>query len=277
MRVPQIPPPVMVMKPLEANIVKQVEIPAPTSKSCNLGLGNVAITQTPSPAQNSTINHVPTTSNELEAVQVASILTIRPEFTIKSDFSSHFVLSAALTDSKRSGLVVNHFNCNSIDPKRIGLSEGAQRIFNSPNAGGNSVWSETLSFEVLNNLLGAKLLLTEMEINYFPMGGKITDYSVTIFGNPIGVSVTRALKFKGEFTETDAILLLSKKLYGINESTRLVVDEHKWNKQMLHIWAENQLVANVLIDTWKKLDCKLTSNTLVLITVSGKNAKFLYK
>jgi len=208
---------------------------------------------------------------------MSCIVTVQPEFTIRSDFASHFVINSTLSDRQRSALVVNHFRCRVTDPRKIRLSEGSKRICNSPNAGGNSVWSEVLSFEVLSILFGAKLLLTEMEISYFPMGGKITDYSVTIYGKPIGVSVTRALKFRGEFTETDAYWLLNKKLYGINESSRLVVDEHKWSKQMLHIWAENQLVADVLSATWKKLDASLTTNTLVLITVSDSNSRFLYK
>ena len=54
-----------------------------------------------------------------------------------------------------------------------------------------------------------------MEIQYFPEGSKKTDYSVLLFGKPIGVSVTRAMKFSGKFTEEDAINLLEKKLLGI--------------------------------------------------------------
>ena len=54
-----------------------------------------------------------------------------------------------------------------------------------------------------------------MEIEYWPEGSKKTDYSVMLYGRPIGVSVTRAMKFKGVFTEEDARVLLYKKLFGI--------------------------------------------------------------
>jgi hypothetical protein len=182
------------------------------------------------------------------------------------------------------------------------LGDGARRILDSPNAGGNSIWSEALSFEVLNAMFGAKLLctgsfvdllllsyfithhffqifftVTEMQICYFPMGGKITDYSVSIFNQPIGVSVTRALKFHGEFCDADAIVLLTKKLYGVNESSRLVSDPHRWKKQILHVWAENVKVAHTLTRVWKQMDASLIANTMVLITVTEHNARFIFK
>ena len=54
-----------------------------------------------------------------------------------------------------------------------------------------------------------------MEVDYFPMGGAITDYVCEIFGTKLGVSVTRAMKFwGGAFDEEDAKHLLTKKLKG---------------------------------------------------------------
>ena len=81
------------------------------------------------------------------------------------------------------------------------LCDGSRTIASLPNAGGTSVVSETLSFEMLNRMYGAKLQATEMELRYYPLGSKITDYSVSIYGETIGVSVTRAMKFRGTFTD----------------------------------------------------------------------------
>ena len=54
-----------------------------------------------------------------------------------------------------------------------------------------------------------------MEVEYFPEGGSITDYMVQMFGLSLGVSVTRAMKYRGgTFTEEDAEKLLNKKLKG---------------------------------------------------------------
>ena len=61
---------------------------------------------------------------------------------------------------------------------------------------------------------------TEMEVEYFPEGGSITDYVCEVYGTRLGVSVTRAMKYwGGEYTLEDACHLLNKKLKGKN--TRL--------------------------------------------------------
>ena len=56
---------------------------------------------------------------------------------------------------------------------------------------------------------------TEMEVSYFPRGGSITDYVCELYDVTVGVSVTRAMKFSGEFTAEDAERLLNKKLKGM--------------------------------------------------------------
>lgn len=58
------------------------------------------------------------------------------------------------------------------------------------------------------------LFQTEMEVSYFPEGGSITDYVCEIFDTKVGVSVTRAMKYRGDFTQEDAMNLLMKKLKG---------------------------------------------------------------
>ena len=70
------------------------------------------------------------------------------------------------------------------------------------------------SFELLHRCFGARLLKTEMEVAYFPEGGSITDFTCEMFGTRLGVSVTRAMKFKGVFELEDAEKLLRKKLNG---------------------------------------------------------------
>lgn len=240
-------------------------------------------------------------SVQKDGQQQTQIVTVRSDFVMRCRFEDHFTAKALITDQNKPAMVVNHFRAQNYDPWKLKMSEGARRIFYEPNAGGNSEWSEAFSFEILNTLYGAQLICTgkrrnekvviliffdcdcfvlcvlEMEINYWPLGGKITDYSVKLFGQLIGVSVTRALRFKAVFTEEDAFTLLSKKLNGINVSSRLVVDSHKWSKQMLHVWAANENVAKMLEKVWHKLDSSLTSNTFMLITVTEENTDFIYR
>ena len=53
-----------------------------------------------------------------------------------------------------------------------------------------------------------------MEVSYFPEGGSITDYVCEMFDTKVGVSVTRAMKYRGDFADEDAEHLLNKKLRG---------------------------------------------------------------
>jgi len=187
---------------------------------------------------------------------------------------NQFVFSTLCNDTTRGGMIVHEMIVNG-NFDTISLTTGGQRIKYLPNAGGNSISSEVMSYEVLHLLFKARLSRTEMELEYCPHGSKITDYSVTLpSGEPIGVSVTRAMKFRGVFDQTDANALLTKKLYGVNASTKAVVQE-TWKRQVLHVMAENDNVANQLEIAFEKLDPTIKSNTIVIITLV-KNARWIF-
>ena len=60
-------------------------------------------------------------------------------------------------------------------------------------------------------------------------------------------------------------------MYGINVSTRNVVEKHRWSKQVLHVWAIDFRVARVLYDVWRRLRAtrpELCTDTLVMVTVA---------
>jgi hypothetical protein len=58
------------------------------------------------------------------------------------------------------------------------LSADAARVRDEDNAGGSSMISECMSMDVLHRAFGARLLKTEMELEYWPRNGAITDFSV---------------------------------------------------------------------------------------------------
>lgn len=155
----------------------------------------------------------------------------------------------------------------------IGLTDGGMRMLVNPNAGGSSKYSEILSYEILRSMYAARLVWSEMELKYFPSGGKITDYSAEVFGHYVGVSVARAMKFRGTFVDADALRLLHKKLYGINCSSATVVGS--FHKQILHLLAEHEYIAEVLQNVYPQLDSHLRSNTIVIVTVV-KDAPWVY-
>jgi len=180
-------------------------------------------------------------------------------------------------DSHDAGAISNvyqEFEMINQDARIAGLSHSGARMLNTPNAGGSSIWSEVLSFEMFRGLYGSQLVRSEMEILY-GCHSKITDFSVLLFGRHIGVSVTRAMKFKGIFTEEDGIQLLRKKLNGIIRSTAGVIREHRWEKQILHMWAERDYIEDVIQRAYMEVEAEYKANTLVFVTIA-RDVQYLY-
>ncbi|KAK7091758.1 AAC-rich mRNA clone AAC4 protein-like [Littorina saxatilis] len=179
-------------------------------------------------------------------------------------------MSKLIADDHSGGIMHSDFVLTAPQGE-LQFSMGASRLLTLPNAGGNSVLSEALSFELLQRCFKATLLKTEMEVQYFPMGGSMTDYVVSVCGQRIAVSVTRALKFGGAtFTLENATHLLHKKLRGVVQSSRNAVD--KWSKQILHVWATSPSVADMLTIAYHTtVNSKVKANTVVLVTTATKS------
>jgi len=192
-------------------------------------------------------------------------LFINENFIITCD-KSIFQIERLIKNNNISGKLVTFFNqTKSFD--QIKLTVEANLVQNTPNAGGSSENSEALSFEILKKYFNAHLLKTEMEVEYFPMGGSITDYVVILFGSVIAVSVTRAMKHNNEvFSRQNAKTLLEKKLKGINQSSRNSMV--KWNKQILHVWVNDKRTIHTLNKVWFYLESSLKTNSVLLITLA---------
>lgn len=180
-----------------------------------------------------------------------------------------FLVEKLVRDKFSDGSIVTYFN--QIRPfSRMSLTGEASRIMSTPNAGGSSVESETLSFEILKKFFNARLIKTEMEVAYWPEGGSITDFVVCLFDAVIGVSVTRAMKYKGDdFTVEDATALLYKKLKGIAQSSRNTLI--RWDKQILHVWLMNEQAAHSVVTAWDDIEAQYKTNTVLLITLAGNS------
>jgi hypothetical protein len=206
-------------------------------------------------------------------------------FTLSLDFNTLTSHDTALTMQKcvenkaHSAIVSNVLRMDSKATfNQIRLSKSSQNILNSPNAGGASELSEALSFELLSRCFGVNLIKTEMDIMYNWINTKKTDYSARVFGNIIGVSVTRAMKYRGEFTLADADCLLRKKLYGIECSSYCVTKKDRWSKQLLHIFTSEEYICELIFQQFKYLmsaEPAVIGNTVVLVTLT-KNAEFVY-
>lgn len=160
-----------------------------------------------------------------------------PNCTLRQRAASFFELRRALTAPGATVIVNKVAFPAAADPATFTYSEDGRRMLLQPNAGGTSVWSEVLSFEIMRAAYGAVLQRTEMEIEYDWMGSKKTDYSCSIDGvGVVAVSVTRALKHRGAFSRQDAYELLYKKLRCVQGSNQNVCVRHRWERQILHVW-----------------------------------------
>lgn len=182
-----------------------------------------------------------------------------------------FNLRRKVCSESHSGVVFSELR--QLKPvAQMSLSNGAKRMRTCPNAGGSSEKSEILSFELLQKCFGADLEKTEMEVQYFPEGGAITDYTCKMFSTKLGVSVTRAMKYHGDFTVEDAERLLNKKLTGVLKSTKNTME--RWSKQILHVWAASLAVSVLIAEAYNQIPKDLKSNTVVLVTVTENNEVF---
>jgi predicted small lipoprotein YifL len=164
--------------------------------------------------------------------------------------------------------------------ERAALSMGGQRLFDTPNAGGSSIESEIMAYEVLHFCEGASLTATETEIQYTAPddagANSITDLLVTIDGQRVGVSVTRIYRpAPMVLTDADVRSQLVTKLTGINRSSMRVLPAFRWVKQILSVFVANQTVADQVTRVWPTIDAATRADTIVLMTTT-RGGGFIY-
>lgn len=211
--------------------------------------------------------------------------------TFAQDFSTftfagvYKLFRSTVCDLRRNSLLVNRLVCNVPTPQQFQFSAQSMKVLTEENAGGASEFSEAVSFEMFQRCFQARLVKTEMQIEYF-FGNysKKTDYLCQMFeqenqeNSRFAVSVTRAMKFQGVFTEKDAFNLLYKKLLGVQLSNRDVMACDRWNKQVLHVMTEHVYIVDLLrsVFSWMyERTPELVGDTVVLITLTV-NCPFLY-
>ena len=159
------------------------------------------------------------------------------------------------------------------------LGHHATRTLITDNAGGASEYSEAMSMHYLENVYSGTDFILETEVKYWSEF-KMVDFICTIYGQRIGVSVTRAMGFpcSSRFTEEDGRHLLSKKINDIIVACDLVITCHSFAKSILHVWCQNQRIADIMKKLYKEeleidaMGHKVLCDVLVIITVcSNKN------
>ena len=156
------------------------------------------------------------------------------------------------------------------------LSEGGTTIWTNENLGGSSKESEVVAFEVLYGCEGAELIGTEAELEYSAEGKK-GDLLVDVEGHPLLVSVTRGFNYPDPdagINDEEATELLEKKLTGLHEASDLLVPDH--HRALLHVLAYSDKDAESLDSAWAQLDPAVSSDLLLLVTVTDGDDSALY-
>lgn len=153
------------------------------------------------------------------------------------------------------------------------LCEEAKKIALDPNAGGNSIYSEVLSMEILNRHYNAKEVYSEMEVEYVCENWKKVDYVTKIGGTNVGVSVTRAIPnacrlVKRESSVTDEEYvdrLLKKKLDGLVIARSGTIERYDFYSSILFVWSPNSLVSRLLFDRFDSLSEDLSDDIHLVV------------
>lgn len=158
------------------------------------------------------------------------------------------------------------------------LSQGGQRMYATPNAGGSSVESEAFAYEVLYRCELADLVATETEVTYTPPTSKKTDLVVSIEGEVLGVSVARAFKFPpgAPLSVVEAKSLLEGKFSDILISSQNVNPPYRWRKQLLHVIAFDDVARQAVVDAAATVDAQVRADTILYVTVTDGDDAFIY-
>lgn len=148
------------------------------------------------------------------------------------------------------------------------LTEGGKVIFDSPNAGGSSLESEIIAYELLDRCEGAALVKTESEIVYDDPG-KIVDLLIGVDGEQVGVSVVR-LYSPNVMPQSDVTALISKGLEDINDASAKVSIADAWVKAVLVVMAYDDSYAEKAQVAWSSIASETRADTVVyLVTTDG--------
>ncbi|CAK9881454.1 unnamed protein product [Sphagnum jensenii] len=180
----------------------------------------------------------------------------------------------------RQHVFVGHFTAfSSFLGFRLG--QEAHRVRYERNAGGTSTISESLSVEYFVRRFEAKDVVTEMEVEYCSRNWKKVDYICTLYGQRVGVSVTRAMFYpnpKG-FSFDIAYRLLHKKLFGLIMARQGVKERHSFLQCILHVWCETIQIATIVEAAYIEVsrDLDITDDVIPVLTVAeGLHARPIF-
>ena len=219
-----------------------------------LGIQSVEIT--PSISQNIVLNKKD--DNMLIIQQFNSGSIIRSNIRDKIGLNS-VISGTQITDN----IFIDTYTIPSFNIMYPLMCKSSKRSLSIENAGGNSKYSEALSIQYFRERFRARNFILEMEIKYW-IDYKMCDFICEIKGNRVGVSVSRAMGFpkSSDFTHEIAYNLLCKKLHGLVIASRGICEKQEFFVSVLHIFCQDQRVADIVRDIYPTILSEDDSNTI---------------
>lgn len=169
-----------------------------------------------------------------------------------------------------SGVLISDFIRTGTRPLISNLSPEAQSIFDSENAGGNSIMSETLSCDILVRAFGASDIRGELDILYPYAGYYPADLMARFDGVNICISVTRGMNYRDPslYNKATALDLIERKIFMLRSARDAVMLERDcFRKSILHIWCQERKIADIIVSAFDECDHE---DTFLLCTVASR-------
>lgn len=174
---------------------------------------------------------------------------------------------------KKPGLIVSHDVSIKTDKLEL-MSPAARYNLTIPNCGGLSIFSESMSMDLMHLFFSAKNFISETYVQYKYQCKKV-DYLTIINGEQIGVSVSRSALYKeltnedGQYTPYIAYRQLLKKLGGLVVARAGITEAHHYDRSILHIFCESEKIAGYLRDSFPRAakELQVEDEISLLLTV----------
>jgi hypothetical protein len=208
----------------------------------------------------------------------SNFIAFTESYVIRCSIREHASTLLSIWERESQGGIFQHHYKATKKLEHFKLSDDAIKIYKEPNAGGSSINSEALSADVLGKLYNVTDIVTEMEINYKEDNWKKCDYLVSIWGENVGVSVTRGMRYPTPdlFDREDAVRLLKRKLGGLAAAQEGIQPNHYFHKSILHIWCETKKIAEIITKVYHTLEETLKNNIVVVLTITNDKSKYIY-
>ncbi|KAI5071300.1 hypothetical protein GOP47_0013551 [Adiantum capillus-veneris] len=227
------------------------------------------------------------------------LLMVNKDFIVTSPLKENLLLTLALMGRQSTANVPENEHAQCLDETgtrrqvlvgqfkafssflHFMLGHDATRVRTESNAGGTSTISESLSVEYFVRRFQAKEIVTEMEVEYCSFNWKKVDYICTLYGQRVGISVTRAMSFPDpkDFSAQMAYRLLHKKLFGLVVARHGVSKRHSFSQCILHVWCETQQTADLMQREYDAVSRELdiADDVVMVLTVAdGYHARPIF-